>query len=145
MPLLFALILAVLAAPARALVALDALSSASRTVNAQQDSQPQLHGRSRVRSLSTHTFQQCSIHTFAPDGQPQAVPFIAPRNDHIVSASVCKEGVWSQPILSRCLELIQPGSNVLDVGANVGAYTIPFAARVSVSAHLLGVGWVASH
>lgn len=46
-------------------------------------------------------------------------------------------GIYERQTRSRLLELIEPGSLVLDIGANVGAHTLPMAQRVGPKGRVL--------
>ena len=53
--------------------------------------------------------------------------FVYPENDAVIGASLERYGEWSEGELSTMLALIRPGDLVVDVGGNIGAFTVPLA------------------
>ena len=56
---------------------------------------------------------------------------LAPKNDEYVGSHILKTGTpFSPHVLGPMLDLVRlrPGSTVVDVGANIGAYSTMFAA-----------------
>lgn len=47
-------------------------------------------------------------------------------NDHILGRGLAKYGEYSEPEVDVFRQLVGPGHVVLDVGANIGAFTVPF-------------------
>ena len=56
--------------------------------------------------------------------------FLLSDYDNIISKSLKQWGSYDDPSLALILAIIQPGDIVIDIGANIGAFTIPFATRV---------------
>ena len=56
--------------------------------------------------------------------------FLFNRNDLVVGRSMELYGEWCEPELQILDQIIQPGAVVLDIGANIGTHTIPFARKV---------------
>ena len=52
------------------------------------------------------------------------------HGDMWVSASLFMHGVWSEPQIELLQSLIPKGASVVDVGANIGAFTVPMARAV---------------
>lgn len=50
--------------------------------------------------------------------------------DNHVSAHLLRYGEWAEQELQLFLSVIKPGDTVLDVGANIGAFTVPLAKAV---------------
>jgi FkbM family methyltransferase len=51
-------------------------------------------------------------------------------NDTYVSRSLIEYGEWTEAEFDLLSQFLRPADNVIDVGANVGSLTIPFAKRV---------------
>ena len=45
-------------------------------------------------------------------------------------------GEWAEGELNLFLQIVRPGDIVLDVGANIGAFTVPLAKRVGMSGRI---------
>ena len=60
--------------------------------------------------------------------------FAFPENDAVIGASLERYGEWSEGELSTMLALIRPGDLVVDVGGNIGAFTVPIARAVTAAA-----------
>jgi hypothetical protein len=56
--------------------------------------------------------------------------FLVESNDGYVGMKLKSTGWYEKPALVLLLSLLQAGDLVLDVGANIGAFTIPFAKAV---------------
>ncbi|HVS15241.1 MAG TPA: FkbM family methyltransferase [Thermoanaerobaculia bacterium] len=63
--------------------------------------------------------------------------FLVLRHDRYVGRSLRIYGEWSEPELELLQGLTRPGSTVVEVGANVGAHTVPLARRVGERGRLL--------
>lgn len=57
-------------------------------------------------------------------------PMTALLCDTHMTPSLVFYGEWAQHEVAICLECIRPGDHVLDIGANIGAFTIPLARAV---------------
>jgi FkbM family methyltransferase len=52
------------------------------------------------------------------------------RRDRAVGARLRRHGIWSPAETALCEQLLRPGMVALDVGANIGYFTVLFAQRV---------------
>ncbi len=52
-------------------------------------------------------------------------------NDLYISRSLLEYGEWTETEFDLMAQVLQPGDNVLDVGANIGSLTVAFAKRVA--------------
>lgn len=60
------------------------------------------------------------------------------HNDCVIGLSLTTYGEWSETELSGCLlQIIKPGSMVLDVGAHIGTHTLAFAKAVGPAGHVV--------
>lgn len=50
--------------------------------------------------------------------------------DDVVSASIIAHGCWERRVHRAVLSLVRPGARVIEVGANIGYYTVTMAAAV---------------
>jgi len=57
--------------------------------------------------------------------------FLLSDNDLHISRSLKAFGSYDDECLSTVLNLIRPGDVVLDIGANIGSFTVPMAAKVA--------------
>ena len=64
-------------------------------------------------------------------------PMLYPKEDKYVGRSFKEYGQFSAGELSLFLERIRPGSVVLDVGANIGAHTVPLAQHVGAAGQVI--------
>lgn len=53
------------------------------------------------------------------------------KNDVINEWTFAKGEYWSEPDIRRNLSYIQPGRNVIEIGAHCGTHTLPYASAVS--------------
>ncbi|WP_094507037.1 FkbM family methyltransferase [Brucella thiophenivorans] len=60
-----------------------------------------------------------------------------PVHDDPIGRSMQEFGEWGQLELEKVLSLINPGDWVLDIGANVGSYTLAFSDKVGPSGRVL--------
>jgi FkbM family methyltransferase len=65
--------------------------------------------------------------------------FLLSDTDSIISRSLMQWGSYDDESLSLLLALIQPGDVVVDIGANIGTFTIPFANRVGMSGKVYAI------
>ncbi len=63
------------------------------------------------------------------EGRPFVVP--NPRRNRIGRA-LCTQGVWESEVTQKVMEVVKPGMKVVDVGADVGYYSILFSRLVGV-------------
>ena len=56
--------------------------------------------------------------------------FLANENDVYIGRSMIKYGEFSEPEWMLLQQLIQPGSIVIEAGANMGTFTVPLAKKV---------------
>lgn len=52
-------------------------------------------------------------------------------HDTYISRSLREYGEWTESEFTLMSQVLQPGDNVIDVGANIGALTVPFARAVA--------------
>jgi FkbM family methyltransferase len=64
---------------------------------------------------------------------------LLPANDQVVTSWIHDHGTWELPESAALVALIQPGANVLDIGAHVGYMTLLASARVGASGSVLAV------
>lgn len=55
--------------------------------------------------------------------------YVDPQDEH-VSANIIVHGYWEAEVHAVVMSLLKPGARVIEVGANVGYYTVTMAARV---------------
>ena len=65
--------------------------------------------------------------------------FIVNRNDAIVGRSLEIYGEWCEGEVETLLQIIETGDIVIDVGANVGSHTLPFARKVGDQGGVLAI------
>eukprot|EP00933_Yihiella_yeosuensis_P016610 TRINITY_DN14113_c1_g2_i4.p1 TRINITY_DN14113_c1_g2~~TRINITY_DN14113_c1_g2_i4.p1 ORF type:complete len:383 (+),score=60.18 TRINITY_DN14113_c1_g2_i4:113-1261(+) len=101
-----------------------------------EDSDPTKWGRVRECVRHRLTSAQSSFRRSVIAGQhyptllspgPKGQMFLTPANDFVVSKHLKLYGTFDPQELRMYKELIQPGSTVIDIGANVGSYAIPLA------------------
>ena len=63
--------------------------------------------------------------------------FTHSEQDLFVSRRIREEGFWEPHETSLILELLQPGDTFLDVGANIGYFSILAAAAVGDAGHVI--------
>ncbi|MFY9655225.1 MAG: FkbM family methyltransferase [Methylocystis sp.] len=56
--------------------------------------------------------------------------FFVLRNDLFISRSMIEYGEWTESEFTLMAQLLRPGDTVIDVGANIGCLTVPFARTV---------------
>jgi FkbM family methyltransferase len=81
-------------------------------------------------SVSTH-----ACHPFPPYvelTESKYGPMLYPPKDQYVGRSFKEYGQFSQGELDIFMQIISPGAIVLDVGANIGAHTVPLAQLVGI-------------
>ena len=57
--------------------------------------------------------------------------FLFNRNDTFIGRSLDLYGEWCESEVEALFQLIQPGSLIVDIGANIGTHTIPFARKTT--------------
>ena len=63
--------------------------------------------------------------------------FVASRIDFYVGGSLVRYGEYSEEETRLLVALLEPGQTVVEIGANIGAHTVPMARRVGPAGHLL--------
>lgn len=71
-----------------------------------------------------------------PPGLGRFPFYIHDDNDVFISEKIRRRGVWEQFETRLLLSLLRPGDQVLDIGANIGWYTIGAARRVGAAGHV---------
>lgn len=61
--------------------------------------------------------------------------YVDPLDEH-VSANVIAHGQWEKGLHEAVLSLLAPGARVVEVGANIGYYTISMALQVGAEGHV---------
>ena len=61
--------------------------------------------------------------------------YVDPLDEH-VSANVIAHGHWERGLHEAVLSLLAPGARVVEVGANIGYYTMSMALRVGAEGHV---------
>lgn len=56
--------------------------------------------------------------------------FFVLSNDTYISRSMAEYGEWTESEFDLLAQILRPGDNVVDVGANIGCLTVPFAQAV---------------
>lgn len=64
-----------------------------------------------------------------------ALLYVDPLDEH-VSVNVIAHGQWEKGLHEAVLSLLAPGARVVEVGANIGYYTITMALRVGDAGHV---------
>ena len=64
-----------------------------------------------------------------------ALLYVDPLDEH-VSANVIAHGQWERGLHEAVLSLLAPGARVVEVGANIGYYTVTMALQVGVEGHV---------
>lgn len=64
-------------------------------------------------------------------------PYYVLANDLLISTSLMYYGEFCQQELDFMLRFIRPGDTVLDIGANLGGFTIPLAQAVGPEGHVM--------
>lgn len=57
-------------------------------------------------------------------------PMFVFDNDMVIGRSLLKYGEWAELEIDLLSQIVKPGSTVVDVGANIGTHTVPFAQMV---------------
>ncbi|MGL4976146.1 MAG: FkbM family methyltransferase [Bosea sp. (in: a-proteobacteria)] len=57
-------------------------------------------------------------------------------NDTYISRSLIEYGEWTETEFELMAQVLQPGDNVIDVGANIGSLTVPIAKTIGPSGHV---------
>ena len=57
--------------------------------------------------------------------------FLFNKNDNFIGRSLDIYGEWCEGELATLFQVLKPGHLVIDVGANIGTHTIPFANKVT--------------
>ncbi len=57
--------------------------------------------------------------------------FLFNKNDNFIGRSLDIYGEWCEGELATLFQVLKPGHFVIDVGANIGTHTIPFARKVT--------------
>ncbi len=76
--------------------------------------------------------QQC-VPLLAPGLEAELALYIHPEQDKHVSRRIREEGIWEPYETSLVLQLLQPGHVFVDVGANIGYFSLLAATRVGGS------------
>lgn len=64
-----------------------------------------------------------------------ALLYVDPLDEH-VSANVIAHGHWEKGLHETVLSLLEPGARVVEVGANIGYYTVTMALEVGPEGHV---------
>ncbi len=64
--------------------------------------------------------------------------YLLSLTDTLISAHLREFGKWEDRGVELLLQIILPGDIVIDGGANIGAFTIPFAKRVGMGGMVIG-------
>ena len=64
-----------------------------------------------------------------------ALLYVDPMDEH-VSANVIAHGYWERGTHGAVLSLLSPGARVVEVGANIGYYTVTMALHVGAEGHV---------
>jgi FkbM family methyltransferase len=59
--------------------------------------------------------------------------FYVLKSDTVLGRSMTMYGEWAEPEVAMLTSYLRPSDNVIDVGANIGTHTIPFARAVGQS------------
>jgi hypothetical protein len=65
--------------------------------------------------------------------------FLTEHNSGLVSQHLAEYGEWQDNNVEFLLGLLHEGNFVVDIGAHIGAYTLPFAQKVGTSGHVLAL------
>ena len=61
--------------------------------------------------------------------------FVDPQDEQI-SVPIIRDGTWEQWLLQVVLSLVKPGDHVVEVGANIGFYTVAMARQIGPTGRL---------
>src|SRR5215510_8615971 len=99
----------------------------NRTVKALRWIPPETPGKARLaRRLLGSCLEAQDVNV---DGQ-FGIKFVTPSLREQVGFSLLVDGVYEFEVLDFAFGLLRPGSVVIDVGANIGAFTLPVAKAV---------------
>jgi FkbM family methyltransferase len=76
--------------------------------------------------LNTHCFENGNVRMVAGRNGH----FLFNKNDLFIGRSLETYGEWSEPCIAFLLKYLSFGNTVLDIGANIGTFTVPFATAV---------------
>ena len=65
--------------------------------------------------------------------------FVFNKNDSFIGRSLDIYGEWGEGELVTLFQVLEPGHLVVDVGANIGTHTIPFAKKVTQAGLVLAI------
>ncbi|WP_157369535.1 FkbM family methyltransferase [Zavarzinella formosa] len=68
-------------------------------------------------------------------------PMVSHLNDrdHVISAELTKQGMWEPAQTQALLSLLRPDMTVLDIGANIGYFSVLFARAAGASGEVIAV------
>jgi len=84
--------------------------------------------------LNTHCFENGNVRMVAG----RHGHFLFNKNDLFIGRSLETYGEWSEPCIALLLKCLSLGDTVLDVGANIGTFTVPFAKEVGETGNVHG-------
>lgn len=89
-----------------------------------------------MSQLSTSGFDK-SVETGIVNGRYGEIHYLI--KDDPIGRSLYEYGEWGQLELEKILSLIQPGDHVLDIGANIGSYTLGFSRKLCSGGRVLAI------
>jgi FkbM family methyltransferase len=75
--------------------------------------------------------------TARPPGMESFPFYVHEAGDEFISTRIARTGIWEPFESSIMLSLLGPGDQVIDVGANIGWYTLAAARRVGAMGHVI--------
>ena len=67
--------------------------------------------------------------------------YVDPLDEHI-SANIIVHGFWEASVHRVVMSLLKPGARVVEVGANLGYYTVTMASAVGPGGHITALAMV---
>jgi FkbM family methyltransferase len=96
------------------------------------------HLQHRVRRKCGGVVRMKLVKANPPGIQPFPF-FVHEKDDAFISHRIARSGVWEPFESAMMLGLLSPGDQFIDVGANIGWYSIAAATRIGTGGHVLAI------